>query len=109
MHGLTGAGPGYRIVLISNQRAANLDDCPDPGPAGRAAGAGGPGPLPVALLAGGGASVNNLPATLRCDSDSGLDQELLADSLAGSVLDPEAPSPAASDNDAGDNVTLNIM
>lgn len=50
------------------------------GPAAAAAGASGPRRL---AASGGGASVHNPSATLRCESDSGSDQESLADSLAG--------------------------
>jgi len=116
MHGLTGAGPGYRLVLLSNQAAADSDAGPDPyGPPPASAGPGGSGPAAAAAgasgprrLAGGGASVHNPSATLRCESDSGSDQESLADSLAGSALDPQDPSPAASDIDPGDQYRVTI-
>ena len=72
------------------------------GPADRAAGSS------PACLAGAGPCQVIKYGTLRCESDSGSDQESLADSLAGSALDPQVPSPAASDNDPGDQYHVSI-
>ena len=91
-HGLSGAGPGYIYVILSNLNAQAAGTA-GPGPGATGPGSGGPGLAGVApaqaarargggsLLAGGEASVID-PAG-PSESDSDLDRDNESDSPAG--------------------------
>ena len=111
LHGLTGSGPGYSIVVLSNLAAADPDGAqapaggPGPGPAagasGRAASRAG-----AAVLAGGTASVLALPGpfTSEANDEAEYSEPLPHQPLSqsGSPGPPEDDSPA---EESGKNFT----